>query len=82
MTPAQRLTDNLHGRWHQTYGKARCPAHDDRSPSLSIRDGEEAPLLKCHRGCDRLEIIAALRRLLRRYRRDLDPTAHRTRRTS
>jgi putative DNA primase/helicase len=62
MTPAQRLTDDLHGRWHHTYGEARCPAHDDRSPSLSIRDGENAPLLKCHRGCDRLEIIAALRR--------------------
>lgn len=42
---------------------ARCPAHDDRTPSLSIRDGDVAILLKCHAGCERDAIFAALRRL-------------------
>jgi putative DNA primase/helicase len=62
MTPAEELTGRLGGRWHGTYGDARCPAHDDRSPSLSIRDGERAPLVKCHSGCDRLDVVGALRR--------------------
>ncbi len=30
----------------------RCPAHDDRSPSLSINDGEDGrALVNCHAGC-------------------------------
>ena len=62
MTPAETLTARLRGRWHGGYGEARCPAHDDRSPSLTIRDGETAPLVKCHRGCDNRVVIDALRR--------------------
>ena len=30
---------------------ARCPAHDDRQASLSLREGEKGILLKCHAGC-------------------------------
>ena len=30
---------------------ARCPAHEDRSPSLSITEGEGKTLLHCHAGC-------------------------------
>lgn len=39
---------------------ARCPAHGDRSPSLSLREGEKAILLKCWSGCSRKEICSAL----------------------
>lgn len=36
----------------------RCPAHDDRSPSLSVAEGREGrTLLFCHAGCE-LEAIA------------------------
>jgi putative DNA primase/helicase len=32
---------------------ARCPAHNDPDPSLSIRDGDNGKLLvRCHAGCD------------------------------
>lgn len=32
--------------------KARCPAHDDQSPSLSISEGDDGKvLLCCHKGC-------------------------------
>ncbi|MEX2650012.1 MAG: toprim domain-containing protein [Alphaproteobacteria bacterium] len=49
---ARELTRALGGRWHGTYGTARCPAHDDRDPSLSVRDGEaERLLIRCHAGC-------------------------------
>jgi hypothetical protein len=40
---------------------ARCPAHDDRSPSLSVRDGAQGVLLTCHAGCERGDVIAELR---------------------
>jgi putative DNA primase/helicase len=62
MSAAQRLTLDLDGRWHGAYGEARCPAHEDRRPSLSIRPGEKSVLLKCHAGCSTSAIIAALRR--------------------
>jgi hypothetical protein len=40
---------------------ARCPAHDDRTPSLSIRAGSNgSAILKCFGGCDRAAILAQL----------------------
>lgn len=42
---------------------ARCPAHDDRSPSLSLRDTDGKVLVKCHAGCDQSRVISALQRL-------------------
>jgi hypothetical protein len=39
-----------------------CPAHPDRSPSLSIDDGEDGRvLLRCFAGCPQDQIITALR---------------------
>ena len=41
---------------------ARCPAHDDREPSLSVREGEDGRVLvRCHAGCDQRRVIEALR---------------------
>ena len=39
----------------------RCPSHEDRNPSLSIRPpGPDGwPRMKCFRGCDRVDILAA-----------------------
>jgi hypothetical protein len=50
----------------------RCPAHDDRSPSLSLRDGDRGLILHCWAGCDPREVLAELRRLrlLSNNRRD------------
>lgn len=40
---------------------ARCPAHDDRTPSLSVREGENgAVLIKCMAGCDTAAVVAAM----------------------
>lgn len=61
---ARELTPRLvKGRWHGRYGTAACPAHADRNPSLTIRDGDRAPLLKCKAGCTQNAIIRALRAL-------------------
>ena len=44
-----------------TTAKARCPAHDDRSPSLSLKVGDGGKLLlKCFAGCEYSAIKAAL----------------------
>jgi putative DNA primase/helicase len=41
---------------------ARCPAHDDREPSLSIRDADDGKVLVCcHAGCDQERVIVTLR---------------------
>lgn len=40
----------------------QCPAHDDRSPSLSVSAGTKGMdvVFKCHAGCERDDILAAL----------------------
>jgi len=41
--------------------KAKCPAHDDHEPSLSIGSGEDGRvLLHCHAGCELDAICAAM----------------------
>lgn len=40
---------------------ARCPAHDDRQPSLSIDEGDDGRvLLHCHAGCTAQAIVEAV----------------------
>lgn len=39
---------------------ARCPAHDDKSPSLSIRESDDGRvLLHCFGGCEASDVLAA-----------------------
>jgi hypothetical protein len=40
--------------------KALCPAHADKNPSLSIRQGEGKTLIHCHAGCPTEAVLAAL----------------------
>jgi len=59
---AQNLTKALGGQWHGSYGTARCPAHDDREPSLSVREGADGePVFTCFAGCDWRDIKDVLR---------------------
>jgi hypothetical protein len=40
---------------------ACCPAHDDKNPSLSIRDlGDGRILLNCLAGCETLDVLGAV----------------------
>lgn len=39
---------------------ARCPAHQDRSPSLSISEREGRLLVHCFGGCDVLSVLQAV----------------------
>ena len=44
-------------------GNTHCPAHADNSPSLTITDGGDKLLYKCHAGCSQDKIIQALERM-------------------
>lgn len=39
---------------------ARCPAHDDKNPSLSISNGNGKILVKCHAGCTTEAVVGAM----------------------
>lgn len=56
----QTLVEQLGGRWGANGGMCRCPAHDDRTPSLSVRPGRTRLLLHCFAGCDASAILRAL----------------------
>ena len=59
--PAESLARALGGRKAGKDWMARCPAHDDREPSLSVRDTEDGKVLvHCHAGCEQSRVIDAL----------------------
>lgn len=60
---AAHLVKRLGSIWSPGGAMCRCPAHDDRTPSLSVRIGEKALLFKCFAGCDTRDVIQAIRRL-------------------
>lgn len=55
------IVARLGGQWHDDRGMCLCPAHADRSPSLSVRVGDRSLLFKCFAGCDTLDVLRALR---------------------
>ena len=40
--------------------QARCPSHDDNTPSLSISTSEQKILLYCFAGCETADVLAAV----------------------
>jgi hypothetical protein len=59
---ARQIAGLVHGR-PAGRGKwqAKCPAHEDRNPSLSISEGQNGRvLLKCHAGCELKDILERL----------------------
>lgn len=59
---ARTIVESLGGTWRQNKGMCCCPAHDDRTPSLSVTLGRKAILFHCFAGCSNEEVIAALDR--------------------
>ncbi|MGH8646770.1 MAG: hypothetical protein ACREX4_20845 [Gammaproteobacteria bacterium] len=59
---AETIARALSGRKVGGGWMARCPAHDDHNPSLSIHDGDDGKVLvRCHAGCDQVRVIDVLR---------------------
>lgn len=62
MTAVEKLLVTLPGAKANGHGwMARCPAHDDKTPSLSVSEGDDGrALLHCHAGCEVEAIVSEL----------------------
>lgn len=62
MTPLETVLETVEGARKSGNGwSAKCPAHEDRNPSLSITPGADGKvLLFCHAGCDFASIVKGL----------------------
>ena len=62
MTAADKLVARLAGVRETGPGRwvAKCPAHDDRGPSLSVRDADGKTLIHCFAGCGAADVLHAL----------------------
>lgn len=58
----ENLLSRLDGVKQTSHHKwiVRCPAHEDRSPSLSITETPDKVLVHCHAGCSADDIVAAV----------------------
>jgi putative DNA primase/helicase len=80
-TSAAAIAKALGGRPIGGTWMACCPAHDDRTPSLSIRHADDGKVLvRCHAGCDQERVIAALRERGLWTNDDLGPLSRKVRR--
>lgn len=58
---AQELAQRLDAKRNGDGWKAKCPAHDDSTPSLSLKEGNDGRvLLKCWAGCTLEDICSSL----------------------
>ena len=65
MLSAAKLALALGGHRVGRHWIAKCPAHQDQTPSLSIAECDDGkPLVHCHAGCAQAQVIAALQNLL------------------
>ena len=60
MKSAAEIAEALGGEPSGAGWKARCPAHDDGTASLSITELNGKTLWKCHAGCDQAKVTAGL----------------------
>lgn len=52
----ENVRANRNGTW-----VARCPAHDDRSPSLNVSEGDDGKvLIHCFAGCGAADVVEAV----------------------
>lgn len=58
---AESIAHALEARRSGSGWMAKCPAHDDHNPSLSIREVDGKVLLHCHAGCAQRAVIASLK---------------------
>jgi putative DNA primase/helicase len=60
MATAETIAKSLGGRKAGAGWTACCPAHDDRTPSLSISISDDGRVLvRCHAGCEQVRVIAS-----------------------
>ena len=57
---ARKIVEALQGTWSRSRGMCCCPAHADRTPSLSITLGKRAILVHCFAGCSNEAVLQGL----------------------
>ena len=57
---ARKIVEALGGTWSRSRGMCCCPAHADRTPSLSITLGKRAILVHCFAGCTNEAVMQGL----------------------
>ena len=60
---ARKIVEALGGTWSRSKGMCCCPAHADRTPSLSITLGSRAILVHCFAGCSNEAVMQGMARL-------------------
>ncbi|MGW8203194.1 DUF7146 domain-containing protein [Sphingomonas bisphenolicum] len=60
---ARKIVEALGGTWSRSRGMCCCPAHADRTPSLSITLGKRAILVHCFAGCANEAVIEGMAKL-------------------
>lgn len=58
---AAYIAEALNGRRSGSGWVAHCPAHKDKTPSLSIRESDGRILVHCFGGCTQPDVVMALR---------------------
>lgn len=61
MSAFSRVTDALQAHGSRGRGTAwQCVAHEDRSPSLSVTNGNKGVVINCHAGCATQDVVSTL----------------------
>jgi hypothetical protein len=63
MNPLDTLLASVPGGGRRVGGQyvMRCPAHQDKRPSLAVRERDDGVLLiRCHAGCPSSDVLDAL----------------------
>jgi putative DNA primase/helicase len=60
---ARKIVEALSGTWSRSRGMCCCPAHADRTPSLSITLGKRAILVHCFAGCTNEAVMQGMAKL-------------------
>jgi len=63
-TETLSIVQRLGGVWSGRHAIVRCPAHEDRTPSLSILQGRNSILVHCFSGCDGAAVMRGIRQVL------------------
>jgi putative DNA primase/helicase len=59
---AKEIVEAFGGKWNGARAMCRCPAHNDRTPSLAIGLGANAILFHCFAGCSSEAVLSAFAR--------------------
>jgi hypothetical protein len=61
MLTANEISNRMNGKKVGNEFMVKCPAHNDRNPSLAIRESDGKVLAYCHAGCSQANVIEGLR---------------------